>query len=82
MITHLLYANDTLLFVDEKISSIIGILALPDEYCRSSGHRLNARKSIFLLDKDAGIEKINSIRGGIGFSYKPMPFIYLGVPIF
>lgn len=82
MITHLLYTDDTLLFLNRRESFISGIFKTSGDYCNSSGHKINTDKGHFLLDKDTPLEHIEIIRRETNFKHKPMPLTYLGVPIF
>lgn len=79
-IAHLLYADDTLIFVKlEKYPQSEGSL----HFKMNTVMRLvRDSKSQFLLDKDANQVRINSLKRDTGFAHKFLPMTYLGLPIF
>lgn len=81
-IKHLLYADDTLIFLNGRSSSIKGCLNLLNLYCECSGQRVNAAKSSFLLSNNAPRERIQITIQATKFQHKKFPLEYLGVPLF
>lgn len=56
-IMHMLYADDTLIFVNRRAYSNGGILKVLEDYYNAPGQRINAYKSNFLLDKSDSHEE-------------------------
>lgn len=79
-ISHLVFADDLLLFARGDRNSVGVLLGILEEFGETSGLRCNIAKSEVFL---AGIsnEEKNHIREMSGFRFGQMPFKYLGVPI-
>lgn len=80
-VSHLLYADDTLIFMNGKRRSIVGCKNCIMRYCLCSGQRVNVQKSSFYISKKTSSATIASIHNATGFSKKLCPFKYLGAPI-
>ncbi|OIT39191.1 hypothetical protein A4A49_52057 [Nicotiana attenuata] len=67
IINHLAYADD---------------IKLIDKYEKASGQKVNNDKSLVITAPHTCANRINRSRNAIGFMDKPLPFIYLGCPIY
>lgn len=79
--THLLFADDILLFLNAKRHTITKVLDLLAAYSNSSGQRMNPAKCCFFLPSKAPRSQAYVIRSTTGFERGSFPFIYLGVPV-
>lgn len=50
-ITHLLFANDTILFVGASVNNIHNVLNIIELFCQGSGQRVNVSKSCVVAPK-------------------------------
>ncbi|OVA03985.1 Ribonuclease H domain [Macleaya cordata] len=81
-VTHLLYADDTIIFLNGRVSSIRGCMEFLDRYCSCSGQRINTEKSSFLLHSKAPSNLVSSISHMTGYQRKSDVMVYLGAPIY
>lgn len=79
--SHLLFADDIILYSCAKRSYITKLMALVEAYTLSSGQRLNPRKCNFYLPVRAHREQVRSVASATGFERGVFPFVYLGVPV-
>lgn len=79
--THLLFADDIILFLSAKRHMIMRVLGLLADYSASSGQRLNPTKCNFFLPRKAASSRIRVIHSVTQFERGAFPFIYLGVPV-
>nr|XP_016460145.1 PREDICTED: uncharacterized protein LOC107783655 [Nicotiana tabacum] len=78
LITHLTYADDTILFSSGDLLSISMIIRKLENCEQVSGQMVNKRKFSFLVSPFTPISIIEDIKCITGFSHSPFPFTYLG----
>ncbi|XP_059289920.1 uncharacterized protein LOC132043459 [Lycium ferocissimum] len=81
-ITHLCYADDTILFSSGDRNSITMMMDKLSEYEKISGQPVNKRKSGFMVHSKASDSFIQDIINLTGFAHQKLPFNYLISPIF
>ncbi|MDD0148726.1 hypothetical protein PSY31_23880, partial [Shigella flexneri] len=62
--------------------SLALILQFLHQYEACSGQLLNASKSSFILAPTASVSKQQAVQHWTGFKQSPLPFIYLGTPLY
>ncbi|XP_058068848.1 uncharacterized protein LOC131218185 [Magnolia sinica] len=80
-ISHLLNADDTLLFLNGSLSLIRVMKAFLDSYQEASGQSINQRKSSFIYANNLTPTRIRSIERALEISKAASPLTYLGVPL-
>ncbi|XP_058099745.1 uncharacterized protein LOC131244104 [Magnolia sinica] len=80
-ISHLLYADDTLVFTNGSIRSFRALLAFLDSYQWASGQRINLAKSALFYSNKITPSRIRVIVRTLGISNCQSSLTYLGVPI-
>lgn len=80
-ISHLLYADDVLIFTNGSTRSLNALMTLLHSYERSSGQLVSLEKSGYYLGSKAERHS-GQITHITGISRKEFPFNYLGVPMF
>jgi len=79
--SHILYADDVMIFCKGKLSSVQALKDLFLTYAGCSGQHINPSKStIFSGSLSTG--RLNHLVNLLGFNVGSFPFNYLGVPIF
>lgn len=81
-ISHLMFADDLLVFSNGKLDSIMALLDLLGKFCILSGEKLNPSKSQIIFSN--GIDNISrdEICDITGFKATLLPITYLGVPLY
>ncbi|XP_019450653.1 PREDICTED: uncharacterized protein LOC109352923 [Lupinus angustifolius] len=79
--SHVLYADDILIFCKGIKRNILALKKLIDTYAQASGQHINPSKCKF-FSTQATPSKIASISSWLGFTRGSLPFSYLGVSIF
>lgn len=79
--THILYADDVLIFCVGTKQNIRCLLKFFHDYSEVSGKIINNSKSRF-LSRAMTSSRSQMITGMLGFSVGTIPFSYLGCPIF
>jgi len=79
--SHILYADDIMLFCKGNSSSIQALTDLFNEYAVVSGQKVNPSKSIMYAGSMTA-QRHNHLATSLGFNAGFLPFMYLGVPIF
>ncbi|XP_074318739.1 uncharacterized protein LOC141655563 [Silene latifolia] len=79
-LTHLLFADDLLMFCKGDVNSIMLVLRVLSTFSATSGLRFNASKSEVVFNGVADWLKQDIVQVS-GFSEGKLPFKYLGVPI-
>lgn len=79
--THLLFADDIIIFSSAKRSAIIKLLAIIVDYTSALGQALSHKKCCFFLPNSALVARIRVVKAATAFDCGYLPFIYLGVPI-
>ncbi|CAA7397131.1 unnamed protein product [Spirodela intermedia] len=82
IISHSLFADDAILFLNGCETSIRGLMSIISRYERAAGQLVNASKSSFTVGPSTPIGTIRRIQGLTRFSRGHLPFDYLGCPIF
>jgi len=79
--SHIMYADDIMIFCKGKISSVEALIDLFRRYAKCSGQCINPAKStIFSGSISRG--RLEHLVNMLGFNSGNLPFNYLGVPIF
>jgi hypothetical protein len=81
-ITHLLFADDILIFGKATSTEAGTIKSCLDSYCAWSGQKVNMAKSFIHFSKNTLTSTINSIEGIIHFKNTSMSTSNLGLPLF
>ncbi|KAL3652392.1 hypothetical protein CASFOL_002073 [Castilleja foliolosa] len=81
-VTHLLYADDMLLFFNGGQKTIKNLKILIDKYALSSGQMISYDKSSIYCSKHITSTRINNIKSRLQCKVGSLPFTYLGSPIF
>ncbi|KAL9683745.1 hypothetical protein QQ045_021170 [Rhodiola kirilowii] len=81
-VTHLMYADDLLLFANGTDISMQRLVALINQFCTWSGQRLNSAKSSIFFDQNIPQDCRRTILDLTGFSKGSFPTTYLGAPLF
>lgn len=81
-ITHLFFADDSLIFANSTPSGLNNLIRLIQSFSKASGQCINSTKSSFSLDPDRDRNSSLDIASLTGFSPQELPFRYLGVPLF
>jgi ribonuclease HI len=79
--SHILYADDIMLFCKASRSNIQSLSNLFMKYAESSGQFVNPRKS-FIYAGAIPSQRLHHIANRLGFNIGVLPFVYLGAPIF
>ncbi|OVA08894.1 Reverse transcriptase zinc-binding domain [Macleaya cordata] len=81
-VTHLLYADDTIIFLNGMETSVKGCMEFLDRFCLCSGQKINVEKSSFMMYSKTPNTLINSIVRITGYQHKVNHMTYLGTPIY
>ncbi|KAL9659874.1 hypothetical protein QQ045_024684 [Rhodiola kirilowii] len=81
-ITHLLFADDLLIFTNGSKRSMENLMCIINEFCQRSGQRLNNAKSLIFFPKEYPDERKSMLLRTTGFSTGHFPVMYLGAPLF
>jgi len=79
--THILYANDAMIFCTGTKRNIRWLLNIFQRYSEVSGQIINNAKSHFYTGAMSAT-RVHMISALLGFNVGTVPFIYLGCPIF
>ncbi|KAE9602007.1 putative RNA-directed DNA polymerase [Lupinus albus] len=79
--THVLYADDILIFCKGLKVNLLALNSLTQEYAQASGQLVNLVKCKFYTCS-ASDRKISNLSATLGFHAGSLPFTYLGVPLF
>lgn len=79
--SHLLFADDIILFICAKRRAVMKTMDIIKTYCLSSGRSLNPAKCNFYLPPKAPRERARSVMAATQFQRGNFPFVYLGVPV-
>lgn len=80
-ITHLLFADDSMVFLNGGLPSINNLLLFLAAYEDSSGQKINAQKSCFVVSKHMPRSAIDRIITKTGFQHRIGSISYLGIPL-
>lgn len=81
-ISHLLFADDTIIFTNGSKASLTNLLRFLSKYEEASGQKINRGKSGFLMYKKTHPSRVAIVSQITGFIRKELPIHYLGVPLF
>ncbi|CAN1178605.1 Transposon TX1 uncharacterized 149 kDa protein [Linum perenne] len=79
-LTHILFADDTILFGDASVSEAIEITKMMKEYGQITGQEINFQKSSVTFSRNTPLALQNLIKDRLGFDRNPEFGKYLGVP--
>ncbi|XP_039070448.1 uncharacterized protein LOC120217415 [Hibiscus syriacus] len=79
-LTHLMFADDLLIFCKGNVESVVGVPTVLDKFYEMSGLKLNAAKCEF-YDVGISINILETISKTTGFKQRILPARYLGVPL-
>lgn len=80
--SHILYADDSIIFSNGCKKSIQHLLNFLEKYERSSGQSINCSKSCFIASQRMPVAAINRIKSQTGYLHKKSVITYLGIPLF
>ncbi|XP_057803315.1 uncharacterized protein LOC131018618 [Salvia miltiorrhiza] len=80
--THLLYADDILVFCKASVQNAKTLKKILDFYSSISGQQVSLAKSHVFYANKVDLRLQRKINRQLGFAIGTMPFTYLGVPIF
>ncbi|CAM8972135.1 unnamed protein product [Rhodiola kirilowii] len=81
-VSHLLYADDMLIFTNGSKLSYERLFVIINLYCANSGQQLNPLKSFIFFDDHIPEERRRTILRTTGFTAGLFPTTYLGAPLF
>ncbi|CAM8943762.1 unnamed protein product [Rhodiola kirilowii] len=81
-ISHLLYADDILLFTNGSKRSIERLMSMVNSFCNWTGQALNNSKSSIFLPQDISTARRRTLLQTTGFTEGRFPTTYLGAPLF
>jgi hypothetical protein len=79
-ITHLLFANDSVVFMEATRDSMETLKNILRKYEDSSGQRVNMQKSSVFFGKGCSEQKRDELKSSIGIECEAMSERYLGLP--
>lgn len=79
-LTHLSFADDLLIFIEDNIESVQCVLQVLKEFEERSGLAVSMQKTSFFAS-GVSEEEINTIQASTGMACGSLPFRYLGVPM-
>jgi len=79
--SHIMYADDVMIFCKGKISSVEALIDLFIRYAECSGQCINPAKST-IFSSSISRSRLEHLVNMLGFNSGNLPFNYLGVPIF
>ena len=77
-ITHLLYADDSLFFLEANIANFMHVKQILDCYCRWSGQKINKSKLILIFSPSTTHADRSGLAGILHISYSPKLGKHLG----
>lgn len=78
VISHLIFADDLLLFAEASVSQMTHVLQVLDVFCSSSGHQINKQKTSIFFSRNVSMELRNDLSSRSGFSLAEGIGRYLG----
>ncbi|CAN6555765.1 unnamed protein product [Malus baccata var. baccata] len=79
-ISHILFADDTLIFIKDEEVNCRNLIHLIDEFCAASGQHVNKAKSSVCFGSNVPEEVSRHLSNILGFEMVGDPGMYLGVP--
>jgi len=81
-ISHLLFADDVMIFTRAKVQDVNAILNCLSTYSKWSGQCINLSKSVVFFSKNCSVNAISDVNGILNLPLIPVRAKYLGIPIF
>ncbi|XP_042952180.1 uncharacterized protein LOC122289263 [Carya illinoinensis] len=81
LVSHLLYADDLLIFANGGNKSVRVIIRTLEQYAQWSSQAINKEKSTLFMSKQIPYDRRCGLLNNIGFTEGSFPTIYLGVPL-
>ncbi|CAK9144007.1 unnamed protein product [Ilex paraguariensis] len=81
LVSHLLFADDTLVFLRGTKRYVLNVMKFIELYESCSGQQVNKLKSAMYCSKRHPIARRNVLASLVGIPIKNCPFTYLGCPI-
>ncbi|XP_042980145.1 uncharacterized protein LOC122310315 [Carya illinoinensis] len=81
LVSHLLYADDLLIFANGGKKSVRGIIRTLEQYAQWSSQAINKEKSALFMSKRIPYDRRCGLLNKTGFTEGSFPTIYLGVPL-
>ncbi|XP_042964506.1 uncharacterized protein LOC122298703 [Carya illinoinensis] len=82
LVTHLLYADDVLIFTNGGRMSMRRLMATLHRYEKISGQLISPSKSTIFFPSHMSLARKNDLKGISGFEEGSWPCVYLGVPLY
>jgi hypothetical protein len=79
-ITHLLFADDSIVFLEASVSNLVALRGILQAYEECSGQRVNMQKSSIYFGKGCQEERRAELKNVIGISCEALLERYLGLP--
>jgi hypothetical protein len=79
-VNHLLFADDSLLFIEASIEGANKVKTVLEKYCQASGQRINMDKSSIFISKGCSGDLKESIKGILEVQRETLNEKYLGMP--
>ena len=79
-VSHLLFADDSLLFVKASVDGANELSSLLDSYCHASGQRVNLSKSSVFFSKGCPNNLRNEVKQVLNITNESLSERYLGMP--
>jgi hypothetical protein len=79
-VNHLLFADDSLLFVKATVEGATEVNDLLEKYCNASGQRINLDKSSVYFSKGCPEERRNLVKAALNVFTETLNEKYLGMP--
>ncbi|XP_040991014.1 uncharacterized protein LOC121238253 [Juglans microcarpa x Juglans regia] len=81
LVSHLLYADDLLVFVNGGKRSVLKLMKTLEVYEKWSGQLINKEKSAFFFSNSITLARRRNLMRSTGFVEGKFPVTYLGVPL-
>ncbi|XP_058092390.1 uncharacterized protein LOC131238811 [Magnolia sinica] len=81
LVMHLLYADDTLVFMNSCRKTLMKFKVFLDSFQKASGQKIKCNKSCFIRPKSMASSRARSIERLLGFANASDEVKYLGIPL-
>jgi hypothetical protein len=79
-ITHLLFADDSIVFLEASMESVSALKEVLQKYEASSGQRVNMQKSSIFFGKGCSDQERSFLKNRLGVQCEALSERYLGLP--
>jgi hypothetical protein len=79
-VTHLLFADDSIVFLEASQESLLALRRILHDYEISSGQRVNLQRSSIFFGPGCGEDQREQLKGDIGIASEALTERYLGLP--